>query len=184
MGWLWLWAILLLIVMVCCWSLNLVGLPGNWINLVAVGIYAWLMPDGHRADVGWIVVGALLLLAIVGEIVEFVAGSAGAATAGGSKRGAALAMVGAMIGGIAGLFVGTFIPIPVVGSIIGSLLLSSGGALVGAMLGEQWKGRDLEESFWVGHAAFWGRLLGTVGKIVVGAMMIMVTAIAMLFEKF
>ena len=183
MDWLWIWPLLLLIFMVCCWALNLVGLPGNWINLVAVALYAWLMPDPHRADLGWIVVGGLLVLAIIGEVIEFAAGSAGAATAGGSKRGAVLAMVGALLGGVVGLVVGTFIPIPIVGSIIGSLLLSSTGALLGAMLGEAWKGREWEESFWVGHAAFWGRLLGTVGKIAVGAMMIMAATAAMLFEN-
>ena len=180
MVWLWLVALLLLIVMVCCWALNIVGLPGNWINLGIAALYAWLMPAEHRADFGWIVVGILLLLAVIGELVEFVAGSAGAATAGGSKRGSVLAMIGAIIGGIVGLFVGNLIPIPVVGAVIGSLLLSGLGAMGGAMLGEQWKGRKLEESFWVGHAAFWGRLLGTVGKIAAGAVMIVATTAGLL----
>lgn len=182
MVWLYLAALLLLIVMVGCWALNIVGLPGNWINLAAVAIYAWLMPAEHRADVGWIIVGVLLLLAVIGEVIEFAAGSAGAATAGGSRRGMALAMVGAIVGGILGLFVG--LPIPVVGAVLAALLFSGLGALLGAMLGEAWKGRNLEESFWIGHAAFWGRLLGTVGKIAVGAMMIFVTAAGMLFAGF
>ena len=184
MGWLWLWSLLLLVVLVCCWALNIVGLPGNWINLAAVAISAWLMPDAHRADVGWIVVGILIFLAVLGEIVEFAAGSAGATTAGGSKRGAVLAMIGAMIGGVVGLIVGAFIPVPIVGSIVVSLLLSALGSLLGAMAGEKWKGRDLEESFWVGHAAFWGRLLGTVGKIAVGAMMIIVATAGMLINNY
>ena len=140
-------------------ALNVVGLPGNWINLVAAGLYAWLMPIEHRADFGWIAVGIMLLLATLGEIVEFAAGAVGSSTAGGSKRGAGLALVGALTGGIVGIFLG--LPIPFVGPIISPILFSAIGALIGAMLGEQWKGRDLKDSFWVGHAAFWGRLVGT-----------------------
>ena len=181
MAWLWLFALLLLVVMVCCWALNIVGLPGNWINLAAVALYAWLMPVEHRADIGWIIVGIVLFLAIIGEVLEFAAGSAGAATAGGSKRGAALAMVGALIGGVLGLFVG--LPIPVVGQIVASLLFSAIGALLGAVLGEAWKGKDWEDALWIGHAAFWGRLLGTVGKILVGAMIIVVAFVGMLIPE-
>ena len=181
MTWLWLIALLLLIGMVCSWALNLVGLPGNWINLAAVAIYAWLMPLEHRADVGWIVVGILLLLAIAGEVIETLASSAGAATAGGSKRGAALAMVGAMIGGVIGLLIPN--PFPVIGHILASLLCSGVGALLGAMLGEAWKGREWEDAWWVGHSAFWGRMFGTVGKILVGAVMIVVVFAGMLILR-
>jgi len=182
MDWLWLWALLLLIVLVLCWALNIIGLPGNWINLVAVSVYAWLMPAEHQADVGWLVLALMLLLAVIGEIIEFAAGAAGAATAGGSRRGAALAVVGAILGGIVGLLIG--LPIPIVGSVIASVLFSAVGALIGAMLGEAWKGRNFEESLWTGHAAFWGRLLGTVGKIIVGAMMIIVAVAGMLIPNF
>ena len=178
---LWLWAILLLVILIACWSLNIVGLPGNWINVVAVGIYAWLMPLEHRADIGWVIFAILVFLAAMGEIFEFAAGSAGAATAGGSKRGAALAVFGAIIGAIVGLFVG--LPIPIFGLIIASLLFSAIGALLGAMLGEKWKGKSLEESFWVGHAAFWGRLFGTVGKIIAGGLMIIIAAFGIAIHR-
>lgn len=174
----WLWAILLLVVLVVCWALNVVGLPGNWINLVAAGLYAWLMPVEYRADFGWVAVGIMLLLAVLGEIVEFAAGAVGSSTVGGSKRGAGLALVGALAGGIVGIFLG--LPIPFVGPIVSPILFSAIGALLGAMLGEQWKGRDLKESFWVGHAAFWGRLAGTLAKIAVGAAMIGVAVVAMI----
>jgi uncharacterized protein YqgC (DUF456 family) len=175
----WVWAILLLVVLVVCWALNIVGLPGNWINLVLAALYAWLMPAEYRADVGWLVLGVMLLLAVLGEVIEFAAGAAGATTVGGSKRGAALALVGALVGAIVGLFVGlpTF-----VGAIIAPILFSAVGALVGAMLGEQWKGRDLKDSFWIGHAAFWGRLAGTVAKIAVGAAMIVVAIAGMIVQ--
>jgi uncharacterized protein YqgC (DUF456 family) len=119
---------------------------------------------------------ALLVLAALGELVEFAAGAVGAAKAGGSRRGAALALVGSLMGGLFGLFVA--LPVPLVGPIIGALLFGGLGALGGAVLGEQWKGRDLDESLRIGHAAFWGRLFGTLGKVLAGAVMIAVLLVA------
>ncbi len=172
---LWLWAALLLLAMIAAWMLNFVGLPGNWINLALAALYAWLIPTG-RTDFAWLVLIILLLLAVVGELVEFLAGAMGVAQVGGTKRGAALAVVGSIGGGIAGLFLG--VPIPVVGSVVGALLFSCLGAMLGAMIGEQWAGRDFDSSVEVGHGAFWGRLFGTLGKVIVGSVMIMVTAAA------
>ena len=40
--------------------------------------------------------------------------------------------------------------------LVAVLLLASLGGLLGAMLGESWKGRDLEASWRIGIAAFWG----------------------------
>ena len=74
------------------------------------------------------------------------------------------------------------LPIPVVGSVVAILLFASGGALAGAMLGERWKGRDWESSWQVGHASFWGRLLGTVGKLAVGTMIVVVVAAALVLK--
>jgi uncharacterized protein YqgC (DUF456 family) len=101
-------------------------------------------------------------------VIEFLAGALGASKAGASKRGTALALVGSLIGGLAGIFV----PVPIVGQIVGPIVCAGLGALVGAVLGEQWKGRDLEQSLNIGHAAFWGRLIGTLGKILVGCVML------------
>ena len=49
-------------------------------------------------------------------------------------------------------------------------------------MGEQWKGRDLNESLKIGEAAFWSRLLGTLGKAVVGVAMLLVIALALFSE--
>ena len=83
-----------------------------------------------------------------------------------------------MVGGVVGLFVG--VPIPIVGPIVGVVLLTGVGALVGALLGERWKGRNLGDSWKVGKAAFWGRLLGTVAKTVIGAVMAGTTIVALI----
>ncbi len=175
------WALLFLLVAVICWAVNIVGLPGNWMVVGLSALYSYLVADNFRSDVGWTAVIILLVLAVLGELVEFGAGAVGTTRAGGSKRGAALSLVGSMIGGFVGIFVGgVLIPIPIVGSVVGVLVCASLGALVGAVLGEQWKGRDMEESMRVGQAAFWSRLAGTLGKVGVGAVMIAVLIAALI----
>ena len=52
------------------------------------------------------------------------------------------------------------------------------GALGGAMLGETWKGRDLKTSWEVGHSAFWGRVLGSLAKVLIASIMLAVGATA------
>jgi uncharacterized protein YqgC (DUF456 family) len=174
------WAALLLIVLIGGWVLNLFGLPGNWINLAATTVYAFFAPADQRLSIGWWIVGAVLVLAILGELVELIAGALGTAKAGGSRRSAVLAIVGSFIGGIVGAIIGA--PIPVIGSLIAILLFASAGALVGAMLGEWWKGRDWEACRQVGHAAFWGRLFGTFGKFSVGAAIIFIVLVALVWK--
>jgi len=116
-------------------------------------------------------------LAVAGEVVEFLAGALGATRAGGSRRGAVMALGGSLAGGVFGMFAA--LPIPLVGPLVGAVLFGALGALAGAVLGEQWKGKDLDESLRVGHAAFWGRLLGTLGKALVGAVMVLVVLVTL-----
>ena len=87
-------------------------------------------------------------------------------------------MAGSLIGSILGVVVG--LPIPVVGSIIAAVLFAGIGAMVGAILGELSVGRTPGAGWRVGKAAFWGRLAGTLGKMMLGAMIIAVVAAAML----
>jgi hypothetical protein len=49
------------------------------------------------------------------------------------------------------------------------------------MLGEAWKGRTLGETWKVGQAAFWGRLLGTITKTTIASAMAAIAAVAALF---
>ena len=176
MGWIVLWAVLLIVVMILCWATNAFGLPGNWFALAAAIVYALLVPEG-RADFGWPALAAMTALAVVGEVIELVAGAHGAAKEGGSKRGAALALLGSIIGGLSGIFFG--LPIPIVGSLVAGMLFAALGALGGAMLGEAWKGRSTEDSWRIGQAAFWGRLIGTIAKIIIGAFMIVIAVVAL-----
>jgi uncharacterized protein YqgC (DUF456 family) len=171
-------AILYVLIVIVSWFLQLVGLPGNWLIVATAAAYAWLVTDGSRAALGWQAVALLVVLALVGELVEFLAGAMGAAKAGGSRRGTVLAIVGSLVGGIVGLFVG--IPIPVIGSLVSAILFGGVGAMIGAILGESWKGRDFDTSLEVGKAAFVGRLLGTVGKQIVCTLLVIVALGAML----
>jgi len=174
------WAFLLAVVLFAAWVLTLLGMPGNWLMVAAVVVYVLLMPAASPVAVGWGVVVGLIVLAGLGELMEFLAGAAGASRAGASRRGVLLALVGSLVGAVVGLFVG--LPIPIVGSLVGAVLFAGLGAFAGAVLGEQWKGRDLDESLRVGNAAFWGRLLGTVAKTAVGAAMVAVTLVALVID--
>ena len=62
-----------------------------------------------------------------------------------------------------------------------ALLFACLGALLGALIGEKWKGRDWKESFQIGAAAAIGRFLGTVGKVAFGLLMIATVCVALLF---
>ena len=55
-------------------------------------------------------------------------------------------------------------------------MTGAAGAFVGAYAGEAWKGRGEEQRIAVSKAAFVGRLLGTVGKLGVGAIMAVIAA--------
>jgi uncharacterized protein YqgC (DUF456 family) len=163
-------AILLVAAGVCAWLTNLLTLPGNWIVVALAALFAWLGPQVGSLGVSWLIVGILTALAVLGEIIEFAASAWGASKQGASRRAAALSILGAMFGGIAGATAG--LPIPVIGPIVGAVLGGALGAFGGAYLGETWKGRTHGESMLAGRGAFSGRLWGMVGKIAVGAVMI------------
>lgn len=170
-------ALLLVVLTLAGWALTLLGLPGNWLMLGLAAVYAWLIPDSWRADIGmrWIV--ALLVLAALGELLEFAAGAVGTQRAGGSRRSAIGALVGSLIGGVFGATVA--LPIPVIGPIVGALLFGGVGAAVGAVAGELSVGSKSEDSWRVGWGAFWGRLLGTGAKTLVGAVMVAAVIVAL-----
>jgi uncharacterized protein YqgC (DUF456 family) len=177
-----LWLVLLLTALIIGWLLTLFSLPGTWVMVLAATFYAWLMPPDSAWDLSWPAVIILLGLALLGEILEFVASALGVSRKGGSRRGALLAICGSLIGGFIGAGVG--LPIPVIGSVVGVLLGASAGALVGAMLGEHWKGRSLHESWQIGQGAFWGRLLGSLAKVAIASAMVAVVIVALASHLF
>ncbi|HCD01543.1 MAG TPA: DUF456 domain-containing protein [Planctomycetaceae bacterium] len=174
---------LVVVASIACWLINLFTLPGNWgIPILAIGM-AWFFPGDSPADgpaapgVGWIAVGVLVGLAILGEILELAASAAGAAKQGASRRAIVLSLFGSfgvsMVGAVlcSGL-------VPVIGTLIGAVVGGCAGAWGGAYLGEMWKGRSQPDRLAAGHGAAIGRVLGTISKLLVGAVMVGVIAAA------
>ncbi len=174
------WAVVFVVAVLGSWFVNLLGLPGNWLIVAAAAVYAWLVPQDTRAAIDWPTVAVIAGLAVVGEVAEFAAGAAGVKRLGGSWLGAVLALAGSVAGAMTGVVVG--IPVPVVGPLLAALLFGGLGALVGAVAGETVRGQPLGASLTIGKAAFWGRLLGTLAKAVVGAIMAGIAIAAVFVE--
>ncbi|MEZ6096390.1 MAG: DUF456 domain-containing protein [Pirellulaceae bacterium] len=168
------YSILVILFAISCWVGNFLGLPALWAIVMFGVIDAWLIPEDWLVHMPWWSVVTLVALALIGELVEFIAGALGVGKLGGSKRSAALALGGSMVGALIGLFVSIPFPIPFVGALVGSLLFSGLGAMAGAWIGEHWVGRDVKTGMKVGLAAFVGRILGTIGKSIAGAVMVAV----------
>jgi len=166
------WTLLVLGVFLL-WGVNAAGvglvalqLPGTWLMLAATTLAGWL-----SGLYGWPTFLILLLLAMLGELVEFLGGAAGAKIAGAGRRATVLALVGS----IAGAIVGTFaIPIPVIGTLLGAAI----GAACGSILGDRWEGRQWRASIQGGGGAAVGKLSGAVGKLIVAAVMWAVVFVA------
>src|SRR5215469_8207128 len=132
--------LLLILVLIVGWCMTMLSMPGNWVIVAVVGLLAWWAPPSGP-KIGWPVFFVLLGLAVVAELLELAASALGASRAGGSRRGAVL-------------------------------------AIVGSMLGETWKGRTLAETWKVGQAAFWGRLLGALAKTGIATAMFVIAVVA------
>lgn len=145
------------------------GLPGTWLQVLALAGFAWA--TGFR-EVGFVPIALALALAIAAEVGEFVLGGRYAERYGGSRRAA----WGAILGGIVGAVLG--VPIPIVGSVIGAFA----GSFVGAALLEMSRSADWRNPEWrtgmrVGWGAFIGRLVATALKCGIG---VAIAAVAIL----
>lgn len=176
-----LWIVATGLVVMCAvgWLANLISLPGNWIAVALLGLYAWLGPSHGRVQIGFLVPAVAFGLALLGEAFEFAAGAVGARKAGASRRSTLYAIVGSMSGAVLGAFIG--IPVPVVGPVIAAILFGGLGATTGAVYGEWSNGRAWKESWSIGYAAFWGRTFGTLGKFSAGLAILVVAIVAILF---
>ena len=166
-------AVVFALALAIAWTTNFFGLPGNWAMLLLAAIWFWFSDPGTSAHLSWQILVAILLLALLGELLEFLASVLGTRRVGGEKKAAWGGVMGSLIGSVAGAFVG--IPVPVIGPIIGSLLFVCLGALLGALIGEKMHGSDLNKSLKVGTAAFAGRLFGSLGKIAIGSVILAIT---------
>ena len=136
------------------------ALPGTLLVLAGIVLGAWI-DDFSR--VGWGVLTAVTLLAVLAWTLDYVAGLLGARRAGASRQ----AIIGAVLGTVAGLFMG----------LVGVLFMP----LVGAALGEYIAQRDHRRAARVGISTWLGILAGLVAKVVIAFMMIGIFIAALLF---
>jgi hypothetical protein len=141
--------------------------------------FAWLFPEEAWRGISWLTVGVAAGLALVGEVIEFAAGAAGAAKQGASRRAVVLSLVGALVGSIVGVMIGA--PVPLLGSFVMALVGGAAGAFAGAYLGEMWKGRAEDARIAAGQGAFVGKIWGTLGKLATGAVIVAIVAVDALF---
>lgn len=166
------WALLLTILNGVCLLLVALGLPGTWLMVLSTLLVAWWQHSRDQAP--WFsvpVLVAVCALALVAELFEFLAGVLGSKAGGGSRRGAIGALMGALIGGMVGT---VCIPLPIVGSLIGAC----GGAALGALGMELHGRRTIAAALRSGAGAGVGRLLGTIGKLIAGALIWVTVATA------
>ena len=99
-----------------------------------------------------------VVLAALGELLEFIASALCAKKAGASRLGILGALGGSLVGAVAGTFL---LPIPVVGTLVGAVA----GSFAGAVLCEVAAGRSIEHTVKPATGAAIGRVLGTLGKL-------------------
>jgi uncharacterized protein len=165
------YAVMLTLLNLVFWFSIMFNLPGIWLMILFPVILEWWQPGQFMFS--WTVLFVAVGFAVLGEVIEFIMGAAGSHYVGGSKRAAALAIVGAFIGGI----VGTALPVPILGTLIGACV----GAFVGSMVGDVWAGRSLSLSLETGQGAAVGRFWGTIMKLSVGAIIWFMLALAAFF---
>jgi hypothetical protein len=169
LGWAMVWAWYLLLLAVQCVGLffTMLGLPGLWLMVIGVAGYAWW--TGWDVYVGWPGLVAVTGLAVLAELIEFLSSSSGAKKAGASRRGMIGGIVGAIVGGI--FFTG-LVPIPILGTILGVCI----GAFAGAAVVEMGVRGDAGHAGRVGWGAAKGSFFGIMYKLMVGVVILVVTA--------
>lgn len=159
-----LFLVLLLVVLASLWLVPL-GLPGIWIILGSAIVYDLVSASGQ---IGWLVIGLGVALAVTAEVLEFTLSSRYARKYGGSRR----AGWGAILGGIAGAIVG--LPVPIIGSMLGAFA----GAFVGALVAEYSRTQaTVGSASRVATGALLGRVAAAVIKstlaVMIGAMVVL-----------
>ena len=84
-------AVLFFLVGAVCVLSVVIQLPGTWIMLALAVLIEWAdrvyLSQGAEQTFGWWVLGVCLGLALLGEVIEFLASAVGAKTTGASTRG-------------------------------------------------------------------------------------------------
>lgn len=168
-------ATLLLLANLTAWFSILFLIPGNWIMVLLTALFYLFMPEDQNG-ISLTVLLIAIALAGLGELVEMLGGSAGAAKKGASRRAMLLSLLGTFLLSIIGAMVGTPF-IPPFGTVVGAVFGGSVGAYLGAYTGEVWKGNELVDRYEISRAAFVGRILGVVGKMVIGIIILVLITV-------
>lgn len=152
------------------WLLVVVfGLPGNWLIVISTCLFAWWRWDEGVFSIYTLI--AILVLAVLGELVEFSAGMIGARKSGASWPGSIAALFGAVTGAVFGTFL---IPIPFFGTLLGACL----GAGLCAWGMEFSRGKKAEHSLRYAVGAGLGEFFGIISKFALGIIIWFVVAVA------
>jgi uncharacterized protein YqgC (DUF456 family) len=163
------WLVILVLLNALWLALVLFGLPGNWLMVLMTLLFAlWRWEEGIFS--GWTLLAAAIL-ALIGELIEFLAGVVGARKAGASWQASIAGLFGALIGALVGTVA---IPLPILGTIIGTCL----GAGISVWVVEVSRGEHPDLSMGRAVGAGVGKFLGILGKFVVGIVIWLVIAVA------
>jgi uncharacterized protein len=114
-------------------------LPGTWVIVLAALLYS-LVKDYHIVG-DWKVLLVLIIMAVAGEVVEFVTGALGAKKADVPTG----AVVCSMIGGILGAVIG--VPVFLIGALLGLLIGTFLGAFIYQLIKDGQVRVALKDSF-------------------------------------
>jgi uncharacterized protein YqgC (DUF456 family) len=160
----------LLILLNVVWLVVVIfGLPGNWLIVISTCLFAWWRWEDGVFSIYTLI--AIVVLAVLGELFEFLGGMHGAKRAGASWQGSIAAIAGAITGAIIGTFL---IPILLFGTVLGACI----GAGLATWSLELSRGRKMDESVRCAVSAGLGELLGITAKVTVGIIICIIVAIA------
>ncbi len=157
-----------LVLLALCALLNLLTLPGNWIMVALVALWAFFGPESGTACLGLSFFLFFLGLALAGELIEFLSQIWGGKKYGSSNSSTLFGIVGAIAGAIlcAPFLFG-------LGAILGGL----GGAWLGCFLSERLlESKSAAQAIRAANGALLGRFLGMVVKFGLGVSMVALTA--------
>ena len=172
------YAAILLLVLTTAWFLTVVGMPGNWLMVVAAALYAWLVPQDSAASIGW---GCGYFRCRLGLNWRTTRGVGRCFRRGQGRGQQAQRRTSAYrlaFGALAGMAVG--LPIPLVGPLLAAVFFAGVGAfsrrygwrtLERPRAGRKLAGRQRR---------LLGRILGTVAKVLVGSVILALIAVALL----
>jgi uncharacterized protein YqgC (DUF456 family) len=154
-----LWLSILVLLNAVWLMLVLFDVPGNWLMVLSTCLFAWWTWD-QGVFSGWTLI-VITALALLGELVEFLAGMLGARSSGASWQASVAAIFGAVLGAIFGTFT---IPVLFLGTLIGASI----GAGLAVWATEIARRQLAEHSLRRAVGAGIGQFVGTTSKIMLG----------------